>query len=155
MANTVDISEVPVDVNPSEIGVVSNPFKRRVILGFNGKKYLFKASQERSFPLPIALHFGNHLAQMLVFEEHEKKIIEMATKKAVAIDGSAVEQVDDGLLMKLRKESIPQFKDAVWEKMKVIVKSDSDFFKSKNAKRRATGRVDSPEDEENEDEELL
>lgn len=154
MANTVDISEVPVDVDPAEIGVVSNPFKRRVILGFNGKKYLFKASQERSFSLPIALHFGNHLAQMVVMEEHDKKIIEMATKKAVALDGSAVEQVDEVLLMKLRKEPIPQFKDAVWEKMKVIVKSDSDFFKDKNAKRKATGRVDSPEEAE-EDEELL
>lgn len=42
MANTVDISEVPVDVDPSEIGTVTNPFKRRVILGFNGKKYLSK-----------------------------------------------------------------------------------------------------------------
>lgn len=154
MANTVDISEVPVDVDPSEIGVVSNPFKRRVILGFNGKKYLFKASQERNFPLPIALHFGNHLAQMVVMEEHDKKIIEMATKKAVAIDGSAVEQVDEVLLMKLRKEPIPQFKDSVWEKMKTIIKTESDFFKDKNAKRKATGRVDSPEEVE-EDEELL
>lgn len=154
MAEAIDISEVPVDIDPAEIGIVVNPFKKRVILGYNGKKYLFKASQERQFPLPIALHFGNHLAQMIVHEEHEKKVIEKATKKAVALDGSTIEQIDEALLAKTIKDPIVGFQNLVWEKMKVIVKTDSDFFKDKNAQRKATGNVDSPEEAE-EDGELL
>lgn len=139
MADVQEITEIPVDIDPAELGTVSNPFKRRVILGFNGKKYLFKASEERTFQLPIAIHFANHLAQMVIFDEHEKKIITMATKKAVALDGSNVEQIDEVLLMKLRKEPIPEFRRLVWEKMKTLVKTDSDFFKDKGAQKKATG----------------
>lgn len=142
MADPIHISQVPVDVDPAENGTVTNPFDKKVILGYNGRKYLFKPKESRGFNLPICLHFANHLAQMVVIEEHEQKIVKMATKKAVALDGSKVEQVDEELLMKLRKEPIPSFRDAVWKKIKSLVKTDSDFFRDKSAQIKATGKGD-------------
>ena len=111
--NIVDIDQIPPDVDPMAVGVVKNPLKDDFIHAFAGKEYTIPAEGEMQFPLPAAVHFAKHLAEKIVRAEFRKKIAGIKDAKTKEIEAA---------------KPIPDYKGKIWEKMKELCQTDSDFF---------------------------
>jgi Holliday junction resolvase RusA-like endonuclease len=137
--NVQEIEAVPVDVDPLENGTVTNPFDKKFIVQFNGKEIVFKPKESKDFQLPVALHCAKHMADRLVYQEREEEIIQIATVKMTNTDGKTMEIVDEKIKYEESKKPITNYRKRVFEHMKKLVKTDSKFFKDKDAQEKATG----------------
>lgn len=123
-----ELSNVPKDINPEEVGIVTNPFKKEFVARFDGRDQVFKGGESKTISLPTAVHIAKHMAERIVWDNHEKELIKKATTRVQGTDGKYMETVDEKVLYEERKKAIPEYKQKVWEEMKKIVKTDSTFF---------------------------
>jgi hypothetical protein len=135
-----DISQVPMDIDPIDIGTITNPLKETFVCMYNGKKRITLAPGEsKSFPLNICVHVAKHLADRIVYTNREKEILKLASKEVQSADGKYVRMIDDKILFEERKKAIPNYRERLWEEMKKVITTDSTFFYSENAEGKATG----------------
>jgi hypothetical protein len=150
--NIVDIDQVEPDIDPMAVGVVRNPLfedfthnyagkpqtipaatkkikvetvEKEVIDEKTGEKKMVKEKIEKEvldkvgkkqFPLYVAVHMANHLAQKIIRAEYRAGIAAIADDKKRELESA---------------KPIPDYKGKVWEMMKELVETDSDFFEEK------------------------
>lgn len=159
--NIVDIDQVPADIDDMAVGIVKNPLfepftaqwasKDFTIPAATGKMKTVKVRKEvpkekdgqpvldenqqpimvgkyfeeeveevtpgkKQFPLPAAVHIAKHLAEKIIRTEFRKGIEAIKDVEAKRIESA---------------KPIPDYKGKVWEKMKELVETDSDFFLEK------------------------
>lgn len=135
--STVDIDQVPPDIDPMATGVILNPLSEEFVFGFAGKEYTIPAASEesvegedgkkkktlvagrREFPLTACVHFAKHLAEKIIRDEHRKGVLAIKDDK----------RRDDE-----SRKAIPDYKGKIFEKMKTLVITDSDFFGKESTK---------------------
>lgn len=71
---------------------------------------------KKQFPLPAAVHIAKHLAEKIIRAEFRAHIASIVDTEAKRIESA---------------KPIPDYKGKVWEKMKELVETDSDFFEEK------------------------
>lgn len=111
--NTVDINQVPPDIDPLEVGVITNPLKEDFTHAFGGKDLTIPAGEGKQFPLYVAVHLSKHLAEKIIRAENRARISKIKDEKLQEAES---------------RKSIPDYKGKIWEKMKELVQTDSDFF---------------------------
>lgn len=109
----VDIDQIPPDIDPMAVGVVKNPLKEDFVHAFSGKDLVIPAESEKQFPLPVAVHMVKHLAEKIIRAEFRKKIAAIKDTKTKELESS---------------KPIPDYKGKIWEKMRELCQTDSDFF---------------------------
>ena len=117
--NTVDINLVPPDIDPLEVGVVKNPLTEDFTHAYGGKDLTIPAKGEKQFPLYVAVHLSKHFAEKIIRDENRKRILKIANEK-----------VRD----EQSRKAIPDYKGKIWELMRELVVTDSDFFGKKDEK---------------------
>jgi len=154
--NIQDIENVPMDVDPTDMGTITNPLKETFICIYNGKKRItIKAGESRTFPLNICIHVAKHLADRVVYANREKEILLLSTKEVQDSSGKYVKMIDEKIMFEENKKAIPNYRERLWTEMKNVIKTDSNFFSSENARGKATGEVNrSKQIEEDEMEEM-
>lgn len=111
--NIVDIDQVPPDIDPMAVGVIKNPLKEDFTHSYAGKELTIPAEEEKQFPLTVAVHLAKHLAEKIVRAEFRKRIAGIKDAKMKELESS---------------KPIPDYKGKIWEKMRELVQTDSDFF---------------------------
>jgi len=149
--NVVDIDQVPPDIDPLAVGVVKNPLKEEFTHAFAGKPLTLPAAtvkvkekmvekeveeegkdgvkkivkkkfkeeyeeitpSEKQFPLTVSVHLAKHLAEKIIRAEFRKRV--------AGIKDDKVRDIESG-------KPIPDYKGKIWNKMKELVETDSDFF---------------------------
>jgi hypothetical protein len=111
--NTVPISEVPKDIDPNEVGTVTNPTKKRFEIAFNGQPVALKSGESKTFPLPMAIHVAFHLCEQEIRRAFKGKV-------------SLIE--DDKKRDEESRKAIPEYKGKILAMMKTIVKTNSDYL---------------------------
>jgi len=149
--NIVDIDQIPPDIDEMAVGTVSNPLKEEFSHPYAGKvqtipaatvkvrtvkvekeveetdkdgktKVVKKKVEEevedivpgkKQFPLYVAVHLAKHLAERIIREEFRNKIATITDVKEREIESA---------------KPIPDYKGKIWEKMKELCATDSDFF---------------------------
>ncbi len=111
--NIVDIDQVVPDIDPMEVGVINNPLKEDFTHAYAGKDLTIPAGESKQFPLYVTVHLAKHLAEKIIRAEFKKKI-ELIKSKELKEAESA--------------KPIPDYKGKIWEKMKELVTTDSEFF---------------------------
>lgn len=150
---TIDISLVPPDVSPMEIGTITNTTSDVFTCIYNKtNKLTLKPNESKNLPLNICIHFAKHLADKIVYAKREKEILEIATKEVQNSDGKYVKMIDDKILFDERKKAISNYREKLWTEMKRVVKTDSKFFSGDDAKSKATGHTNRDEQAVSEDE---
>lgn len=150
--NIVDIDQVPADIDDMAVGVVKNPLfepftaqwaskdvtipaattkikvetiEKEVKDEKTGEVKIVKEKVEKvvldklgrkQFPLPAAVHIAKHLAEKIIRAEFRAGIEAIKDIEAKRIEAA---------------KPIPDYKGKVWEKMKELVETDSDFFEEK------------------------
>jgi hypothetical protein len=123
--NVVDIDQVPPDIDDLAVGVIKNPLTEDFSHEWAGKMQTIPAATvegkvkvegRKQFPLPVAVHLAKHLAEKIIRDEFRKKI--------AAIKDPKEKELESG-------KPIPDYKGRIWEKMKELVETDSDFFEEK------------------------
>lgn len=150
MADIVEIENVPPDVDPTEVGTVTNPMDVEFSCIYNRRKRItIKPGEKKALPLTIAIHAAKHLADRIIWAEREEEILKIATKVVTGPDGKVIqESVDEKLKFEQEKLPIANYQARLWETMKKVVKTQSKFFKDKDAQRKATGRVERSAEED-------
>lgn len=136
--SVVDIDQVAPDIDPLAIGTIINPLEVEFSHAFGGKDITLPAAtieevektvgegdkaktkmvrtlvpSESTFPLPVCVHLAKHLAEKIIRDEHF----------------SGVEAIkDEKRRYEEERKAIPDYKGRIFEKMKELVKTDSDFF---------------------------
>jgi hypothetical protein len=153
MAEITEIEHVTPDVDPTEVGTVTNTLSEEFVCIYNGRKRIrIQPGESKILPLNICIHVAKHLADRIVYANREKEILKIATKQVENSDGKMVKMLDEKLLFNERKLPIINYQEKLWTEMKKLVLTDSKFFSDKNAQSKATGRIerndgDIPEDE--------
>lgn len=111
--NVVDIDQIPPDIDPMAVGVVKNPLKEDFTHAYAGKELTIPAEEEKQFPLPVAVHLVKHLAEKIIRAEFRKRIAGIKDSKQKELESS---------------KPIPDYKGKIWEKMKELCQTDSNFF---------------------------
>ncbi len=111
--NIVDIDQVPPDIDPMAVGVIKNPLKEDFTHAYAGKDLTIPAEGEKQFPLTVAVHLAKHLAEKIIRAEFRKRIAGIKDAKNKELEAA---------------KPIPDYKGKIWEKMKELVDTDSDFF---------------------------
>jgi len=111
--NTVDINQIQPDIDPLEVGVISNPLKEDFEHQFGGKELLIPAGESKQFPLYVAVHLAKHLAEKIIRDENRSKINKIKDEKVKEAES---------------RKAIVDYKGKIWEKMKELVQTDSTFF---------------------------
>jgi len=159
--NIVDIDQVEPDIDEMAVGTVRNPLSEAFSHPYAGKvqtipaatvkiktvkvkkevpkekdgkpvldenqqpvmvqKYFDEEVEEivpgkKQFPLYVAVHLSKHLAEKIIRAEHRAGINAIADVEAKRIESA---------------KPIPDYKGKIWEKMKELVETDSDFFEEK------------------------
>ena len=115
----VDIDQIPPDIDPLALGVIKNPLKEDFSHGYAGRPITIPAEGEKQYPLTVCVHIAKHLAEKIIRDEFRKKINMIKDAKAKEIASA---------------KPIPDYKGKIWEKMKELVTTDSDFFNDTPAK---------------------
>jgi hypothetical protein len=153
MSEITEIENVPPDVDPTEVGTVTNPLSEEFVCIYNGRKRIkIQPKEAKTLPLNICIHVAKHLADRIVYGNREKEILKIATKEMENSDGKLVKILDEKLLFSERKLPIVNYREKLWTEMKKIVHTDSKFFSDPRAKSKATGHVEMTEGEIPEDE---
>jgi len=111
--NTVDINQVPPDIDPLEVGVITNPLDEDFTHAYGGKDLTIPAGESKQFPLYVAVHLAKHLAEKMVRAENRNRILKIKDEKVRSEES---------------RKTIPDYKGKIWEKMKELVETDSTFF---------------------------
>lgn len=136
--SVVDIDQVTPDIDPLAIGTILNPLEEEFTHPFGGKPITLPAASvqevektvgegdkaktktvktlvpsESTFPLPVCVHIAKHLAEKIIRDEHFSGI------EAIKDEKRRYEE---------ERKAIPDYKGRIFEKMKELVKTDSDFF---------------------------
>jgi len=126
----VDINQVPEDVDSLKIGVILNPTTEEFVHKYAGKDIVVPAGTVEAgsidgkrkssfipgrvqYPLPVCIHIAKHLAERIVRKEEKDRI-------------DAIK--DDKLRDEESRKAFPNYKARIFDKMKEIVETDSDFF---------------------------
>lgn len=127
---TVEIGQVPEDIDPMKIGTILNPTSEDFVHQFAGKDIVVPmATVEKDpedarkkgvivpgriqYPLPVCIHIAKHLAEKIIRTENRERIEKIT---------------DDKLRDEESRKSIPNYKGRIFDKMKELVETDSDFF---------------------------
>lgn len=153
--NIVDIDQVKPDIDEMAIGVVKNPFTEDFIHAYAGKPQTIPAGKavtkyrmvdkeveekgknglisivtkkvreeyeevvpgQKQFPLYVAVHLAKHLAEKIIRAEFRAFINGIQDEKKKEIESG---------------KPIADYKGKIWNKMKELVETDSDFFEEKD-----------------------
>lgn len=137
MATSVDITQVPMDIEQGAIGEVHNTTNEEFVCIYNKVNVArIPAGESRVYPLNIAVHVGKHLAQKMLFDRKAQEDLEGAT------NGSGKNAVvDKSRLHALKAKPISNFREKRWDLMKQIIKSDSEFFKDPEKYSHVSGKL--------------
>jgi hypothetical protein len=122
--NTVDINQVPPDIDPLEVGIIKNPLDEDFTHAYGGKDLTIPAGEGKQFPLYVAVHLAKHLAEKIIRAEFRKGVAKIKDEKLREAES---------------RKSIPEYKSRIWEKMKELVETESTFF-TKEDERGETGK---------------
>jgi hypothetical protein len=128
--SVVDIEQVEPDIDPMMIGTILNPLTEDFVHAYAGKDITVPAATvtegsldgkkkgkvepgKVQYPLPVCIHIAKHLAEKIIRAEHHGKIAEIADEKRRDEES---------------RKAIPDYKGKIFEKMKELVITDSDFF---------------------------
>lgn len=142
--STVDIEQVPPDIDPMAVGVIRNPLEEDFTHQFAGKDVTVPAAQyeeveevvgegdaakkktkkklvfgKAQYPLPVCVHIAKHLAEKIIRDEFRKGIMNIK---------------DEKLRDEQSRKAIPDYKGRIFEKMKELVETESDFFETEGRK---------------------
>lgn len=143
--STVDIDQVPPDIDPLAVGVILNPLEEAFTHQFAGKDVTVPAAHYEveegeeagegeakkgkkkgklvygrvQYPLPVCVHIAKHLAEKIIRAEFRAGI-------------EAIK--DEKLRDEKSRKAIPDAKGRIFEKMKELVETDSDFFETEGRK---------------------
>lgn len=157
--NVVDIEQVPPDIDPMEVGVVSNPFPYEFTHPYAGKPQTIPAGKvvkkERTVEKEVEEEDkeGNKkLVTKKVKEQYEEIVpgkksfpLYVAVHMAKHIAQKLIREENRNRIMAIadtaerEKESakpIPDYKGKVWNKIKELVESDSKFFGDEEIRKR-------------------
>jgi hypothetical protein len=146
--NIVEIDQVKPDVDELAMGTIKNPLEEEFMHEYAGRKIFVPAGKkqkalrfvekevkdektgkmttkkvreeydkiipgEKEIQLPVAVHIAHHLAQKIIRAKHKEFLDSITEKEEYRIECA---------------KPIPDYKGKVWEKMKELVETDSDFF---------------------------
>ena len=131
--NIVDIDQVKPDIDDMAVGVITNPLSEDFTHEWAGKPQTIPAAKveeqevdgkikkvkiegKKQFPLPVAVHLVKHLAEKIIRDEFRKKVGAIKDPKERELEAA---------------KPIPDYKGRIWEKMKELCETDSDFFEEK------------------------
>ena len=143
--STVDIEQVPPDIDPMAVGVILNPLEEEFTHQFAGKDVTVPAARyeggeegeegegeakkgkkkgklvpgRAQYPLPVCVHIAKHLAEKIIRDEFRAGIAQIKDEK-----------VRD----EQSRKAIPDYRGRIFEKMKELVETDSDFFQTEGRK---------------------
>lgn len=120
---TVEISQVPVDIDPQAVGTLKNPLKEDFVHAFNGKDIVVPAEGNIVKPLPTIMHLAKHLAEKIIRDEHRGIIAKIKDEKKLDSE---------------TRKAIPNLKGRTWDLMKTLVETDEPIFEKKEVEEHYT-----------------